>query len=152
MSTPRRIESPFNAKHLLAGNSVINVNFHGVGTPERELEANEDIYWIAEDLFARLLDEFRNYPHVRLSFDDGNASDVDIALPMLQERSMTADFFVVADRFGGAGSLDDDAVRLLACSDMTVGLHGMHHRSWRAIDRRTLRPELRLARHRIEAA
>jgi len=35
---------------------------------------------------------------VQLSFDDGNRSDVGIALPALLERELSATFFVVAGR------------------------------------------------------
>ena len=39
-------------------------------------------------------------------FDDGNASDVELALPALRERGLKATFFVVAGRLGTPGFLD----------------------------------------------
>ena len=31
---------------------IVNVCFHGIGTPDRELEPGEDKYWISTELFA----------------------------------------------------------------------------------------------------
>ena len=47
---------------------------------------------------------------MRISFDDGNASDLEIGLPALLERGLTATFFVLAGRLGRPGSLDADEV------------------------------------------
>ena len=128
---------------------VVNVCFHGIGTPTRELEPGEDVYWVSEDSFARILDEVAGWPSVRLSFDDGNQSDVDCALPALRERGLTADFFVVAGRLGQPGSLDDDAVRELRTHGMGIGTHGMWHRSWRGMDERERAEEFVTARARL---
>jgi len=35
---------------------MINLCFHGIGTPERELEADEDQFWVEPDRFEALLD------------------------------------------------------------------------------------------------
>lgn len=131
--------------------TVINICFHGVGTPQRELEPGEDRYWVSEDLFHAVLDEVRTWPAVRLSFDDGNASDVGIGLPALRERDLSADFFVLASRLGSPGSLDEDAVRLLHKNGMTIGSHGMWHRPWRGMDPVTSVAELVEARERLAA-
>jgi hypothetical protein len=99
------------------GSEVINLNFHGIGTPTRSLEPGELQYWIDRDSFLAILDEFHYRMDVRLSFDDGNASDVDVALPALAERGMEADFFIVASRLGKPGSVDTDGVRALVAWD-----------------------------------
>ncbi|AGZ41483.1 polysaccharide deacetylase family protein [Actinoplanes friuliensis] len=131
------------------GEQVVNVCFHGIGVPARELEPGEDRYWVTEDQFHAVLDEIRTWPSVRISFDDGNASDARIGLPALVERGLTADFFVLAGRLGTAGSLDEDDVRELGKQGMGVGSHGMAHRSWRGMDEQTRRAELVEARDRI---
>lgn len=131
---------------------MINICFHGIGTPGREMEPGEDRYWISVDLFHAVLDEVRTWPSVRLSFDDGNTSDVEHGLPALLERGLTADFFVLAARLDSAGSLDEEAVRLLHSSGMTVGSHGMWHRSWRGMDQATADTELVEARQRLAGA
>jgi peptidoglycan/xylan/chitin deacetylase (PgdA/CDA1 family) len=131
---------------------MINICFHGIGTPQREMEPGEDRYWISEDLFHAVLDEIRTWPEVRISFDDGNTSDVEIGLPALLERGLTADFFVLAARLQSAGSLDEKAVRQLHENGMTIGTHGMWHRPWRGMDAATRQDELVVARERLAEA
>ena len=82
----------------MASDHVLNILFHGVGKPARELEPGEDVYWVTEDRFRSILDEISGWPEVRISFDDSNSSDLEIALPALIERGLTADFFVLAGR------------------------------------------------------
>src|SRR5262245_37046734 len=61
---------------------IINLSFHGVGTPPlAPREPGEHDYWIGHDGFLAVLDEVVGRDDVRLSFDDGNASDVEAALP-----------------------------------------------------------------------
>lgn len=131
---------------------MINLGFHGIGVPERELEPDEDQYWIDSQRFEELLDTSLELPEVRLTFDDGNASDLSVALPMLVERGLTASFFVIAGRLGQPGSLAADDVRALAESGMTIGTHGMQHRSWRSLDEDEYREELDEARELLEVA
>jgi peptidoglycan/xylan/chitin deacetylase (PgdA/CDA1 family) len=131
---------------------VINLGFHGIGAPERELEPDEDQFWIDAPRFEQLLDTALELPEVRLTFDDGNASDLSVALPMLLERGLTAAFFVVAGRLGQPGSLAADDVRALAEAGMTIGTHGMRHRPWRFLDEDGYREELDEAREVLEAA
>jgi peptidoglycan/xylan/chitin deacetylase (PgdA/CDA1 family) len=129
----------------------INILFHGIGTPQRELEPGEDQYWITEDAFAATLDELTSWPDVRLSFDDSNSSDVEIALPALLERGLTAEFFVLAGRLDAPGSLGADDLRSLIKNGMPVGNHGMWHHPWRGMSAATTREELAEARDRIAA-
>jgi peptidoglycan/xylan/chitin deacetylase (PgdA/CDA1 family) len=130
---------------------VINILFHGVGTPQRELEPDEEHYWVSEDRFRRILDELAAISGVRISFDDSNLSDAEIALPALLERGLRADFFVLAGRLGTKGSLDEDAVRELAGQGMHIGSHGMLHRLWPELNPRTRHDELVTAREQISA-
>lgn len=126
---------------------VVNVCFHGIGAPHRELEAGEDAYWVSHDVFRGVLDRVVGRPDVRLSFDDGNVSDAEIALPALQERALTATFFVVAARLDRHGSLTRENIRALHGAGMTIGNHGMWHRPWTNLDPRDLHEELVEARH-----
>jgi peptidoglycan/xylan/chitin deacetylase (PgdA/CDA1 family) len=122
--------------------TVVNLCFHGIGVPERDLEPDEERYWVAEEQFGELLEVAAREPRIRLSFDDGNASDAEIALPALQRAGLTAAFFVVAGRIGERGSLSADHLRELAAAGMTIGNHGLRHRSWRSLDGRALEQEL----------
>lgn len=129
--------------------TTLNVCFHGIGTPQRELEPGEDRYWIGQELFEAILDEIRDWPGLRISFDDSNTSDVEYGLPALLARGLTADFFVLAGRLGSPGSLDEDAVRLLHRSGMTVGTHGMRHIPWRGLSAAAADEELVAAREML---
>jgi peptidoglycan/xylan/chitin deacetylase (PgdA/CDA1 family) len=111
-------------------NEVINLCFHGIGRPGRELEPGEADYWVDERGFAAALDLVADRDDVRISFDDGNASDVEVGLPALVERGLTGRFFLLAGRVGRAGSVDRDGIRALVAAGMAVGTHGMAHRPW----------------------
>jgi peptidoglycan/xylan/chitin deacetylase (PgdA/CDA1 family) len=126
-----------------------NILFHGIGTPERTLEPGEDAFWVTEERFMEILDDVTAWPDSRLSFDDGNASDLSIALPALLERGLTADFFIIAGRLGEPGCLSEDGVREIARHGMTIGSHGMHHRPWRRLDAAHVEEEFGIARDRI---
>ncbi|HTW16414.1 MAG TPA: polysaccharide deacetylase family protein [Nocardioides sp.] len=129
----------------------LNLCFHGIGTPARDLEPGEAPYWIEVDLFHRVLDEVADDPRVRLSFDDGNASDAEVGLPALLERGLSATFFVLAGRLDQDGSLTRDQVLNLQQRGMTVGTHGMDHHPWRGLDRAAAHRELVEAREVLEA-
>jgi peptidoglycan/xylan/chitin deacetylase (PgdA/CDA1 family) len=109
------------------------VCFHGVGSPDRELEPGEEPYWIDEGLFLGVLDLCAARADTRITFDDGNACDVEVALPRLLERGLVAAFFPLAARIDQRGSVSADGLRELARQGMTVGTHGMNHRSWRGM-------------------
>ncbi len=128
----------------------INVCFHGVGTPARELEPGEAGYWITHHTFLAVLDLVAGDPRVRLSFDDGNASDIEAGLPALRARGLTATFFPLAGRLDRPGSLTADDVRALAAAGMPIGTHGMDHRPWRGLDPVQRHRELEEARARLE--
>jgi peptidoglycan/xylan/chitin deacetylase (PgdA/CDA1 family) len=130
--------------------TLTNITFHGVGPQPRVLEAGEDRVWMSSARFTEILDTIAQHDDVAIMFDDGNASDVREALPALLDRGLQATFFVVAGRLGRPHFLAEDDVRLLAERGMTIGSHGMHHRSWRNLDDRALDEELGAARRRLE--
>jgi peptidoglycan/xylan/chitin deacetylase (PgdA/CDA1 family) len=123
------------------------VCFHGIGEPARVLEPGEAPYWISRNAYLDILDVLAEHPDVRISFDDGNASDIEIGLPGLLERGLSATFFVLAGRLDRPGSLSEKDVRALAEHGMGIGSHGMDHRPWRGLDPGTRRRELEDARH-----
>ncbi|WP_051266597.1 polysaccharide deacetylase family protein [Nakamurella lactea] len=131
---------------------LLNICFHGIGEPGRELEPGEDRYWIGVDQFHRILDEIATWRNVRISFDDGNRSDLEYGLPALVERDLHATFFVLAGRLGQPGSLAEDDVRALDRAGMTIGTHGMNHRPWRGMASQEREIELVEARERIADA
>lgn len=126
-----RVPSP--GRERSAHPRVVTLTVHGIGVPDRALEVGEAGTWITVDAFEAVLDVVASRPHVRLTFDDANASDVEVALPRLRERGLTADFFVLAGLLGERGRLDHDDVRELHGAGMRVGSHGWAHRNWREV-------------------
>jgi peptidoglycan/xylan/chitin deacetylase (PgdA/CDA1 family) len=100
--------------------------------------------------FEQVLDAVVARSDIRLTFDDGNASDVEIALPRLGERGLTAEFFLLAGMLGEPGRVDRAGVRSLLEAGMAIGSHGWSHRDWRRIDEVQAREELDDA-HRVLA-
>lgn len=129
-----------------------NICFHGVGTTGRDLERGEDRFWITADALKRILDEIATWPNFAISFDDGNHSDLEICSTALRERNLSATFFVLAGRFGSAGSLDEGDVRELHSGGMKIGSHGMDHRPWRGMSDSMRHTELVRARAIIAEA
>jgi peptidoglycan/xylan/chitin deacetylase (PgdA/CDA1 family) len=130
----------------------INLTFHGIGEPERRLDPGEQALWIRHEQFLSLLDSVIDRDDIGITFDDGNASDVEHALPALRERGLSATFFVVSGRLGSPHFLDMAGVRALAGAGMEIGCHGMRHRPWRGLDRPALHEELVEARTLLEWA
>jgi peptidoglycan/xylan/chitin deacetylase (PgdA/CDA1 family) len=128
----------------------ITLTFHGVGSSMRDLEPSEADVWMSRDGFLRVLDSAAGRDDVRITFDDGNSSDVELALAALRERGLFATFFVVAGRIGTPGFLDAPAIRELAAAGMVIGSHGMRHRRWAGLGEPSLREELVDARTLIE--
>ncbi|MCP3423018.1 polysaccharide deacetylase family protein [Nocardioides pinisoli] len=134
------------------GDERVNVCFHGIGSPQRPLEPGEARYWITVDTFHEVLDLLADRPQVRISFDDGNASDVEIGMPALVARGLSATFFPLAGRLDAPGSLSTSDLRDLASAGMTVGTHGMDHVPWRGLDPASRHRELVTARDRLGEA
>ena len=128
----------------------INLTFHGIGEPSRALDPGEAEFWVSRERFHAVLDAVAGRPDVQITFDDGNASDVEHALPALQRRGLTGAFFVCSGRIGEPGFLDAAAIRRLADAGMTVGSHGMLHRPWRELGDSDLHEELVDAKRILE--
>ena len=133
------------------------LSFHGLGPIPDGVVADERPYWCDEDVFISILDaipgvsEASGIP-IEITFDDGNASDAEIALPALAERGLRAAFFVCAGRIGSPGYLDAPAMADLLAADMRIGSHGWSHQDWRTVDEAMLTQEIETARHTIADA
>jgi peptidoglycan/xylan/chitin deacetylase (PgdA/CDA1 family) len=133
-----------------ATRNVVNLIVHGIGRPDRNLEPGEERTWVTEEQFEKVLDAAVARPDVRITFDDGNTSDVEIALPRLVERGLTAEFFVCAGLFAHRGRIDTDGVRALLAAGMSVGSHGWAHRDWRRLTSTEVDEEITRAPRVIE--
>ncbi|MEP6634194.1 MAG: polysaccharide deacetylase family protein [Luteimonas sp.] len=86
---------------------------------------------------------------VAITFDDGDVSNIEIALPLLRERGMTAEFFITSDFVGQPGMLSTADVRTLAKAGMGIGAHGRSHAFLEDLDIDALDDELRDSRARL---
>lgn len=136
----------------MSGTRQILLTFHGLGRPPGGLDPEERDVWLAAEAFEDVLDRVRREASVAITFDDGNKSDVTVALPALLERGLSARFFVVAGRTGLPGYLDGADLRALHAAGMEIGSHGMRHRTWRGLEPAELREEVHEARLLIEEA
>jgi peptidoglycan/xylan/chitin deacetylase (PgdA/CDA1 family) len=137
---------------MMNGDRIANVCFHGIGRPQRELEPGEESYWISVEVFHDILDALGGRSDVALSFDDGNITDLDVGLPALLERQLTATFFPLAGRLDQPGSLTSASLVELRRSRMRIGSHGMDHIPWRGLEPEQQRREFVLARERLAEA
>ena len=130
--------------------TLINVTFHGIGRPSRALEAGEAAVWVDLQRFTATLDLVAGREDVRVTFDDGNRSDLTRGLPALRARGLHATFFVVAGRLDEPEFLSTADVRELREAGMTIGSHGLRHRPWRRLDDAELEEELVRSRAVLE--
>lgn len=126
----------------------------------------DPVYSVAPAEFERQLDWLRDhgYRTVRLnepvangnekrvviSFDDGDASNRSVALPLLASRGMVAEFFITSDFIGRPGMVSEDDVRALAAAGMGVQSHGRSHRFLADLDAAELETELDDSKTRLE--
>lgn len=122
--------------------SVINLTVHRIDPARRDLDRDANPTWIDVGQFQQVLDAIVQRPDVRITFDDGYSSDVEIALPLLLERGLTAQFFVLAGRLGSPGHLGEDDIDQLRRSGMSIGSHGWSHRNWRGLNNQDAAQEI----------
>jgi len=142
--------------------------YHGLHTHANDNGRFDAVYSVAPREFERQLDWLvaHGYRGVRLrdvassgdavkpviiSFDDGDVSNHDVALPLLLERGFAAEFFVTADFVGQPGMLTDAQTRVLAAAGMGIQSHGCTHRYLEDLDEASLVAELSESKRRLEA-
>lgn len=131
------------------------LNFHGLGRIPEGIEEDECPYWISTDRFNAILDlaeRVADRARLRVTFDDGNASDLEIAAPILNERGLTATFFVLSDRLTRPGYLAGEDLQALLGMGHAIGVHGAGHVDWTKLDAGQESAEWREARERIASA
>lgn len=120
------------------------LNFHGIGKVKRVYEEGEEPYWISCDQFSACLDlaeECR--ADCAITFDDGNDSDYEIAVPELRKRGLAATFFVLAGKLDQPGYLTSEQVSAIdAEPNCSIGSHGMDHQAWPDLNDPQLEREL----------
>jgi peptidoglycan/xylan/chitin deacetylase (PgdA/CDA1 family) len=130
--------------------SMVVLNFHSIGRPKREFADREDEVCIERPQFVEILDAVSGRSDVRLTFDDGNRSDLTVALPELARRGLRGHFFICPARFGTPGFLNEEDVQELRRAGMSLGSHGMDHVRWRRLGRSAIDREIVQARRLLE--
>jgi len=117
----------------------------------------EQLDWLADNNYrtTRLRDLDPQRPgsarHAMITFDDGDISNLRVALPALVKRGMVAEFFVTADFVGQPGRLAPQDLRTLADAGMSVQAHGNSHRYMDELSLAEVEHELSDSKYRLEA-
>ena len=113
------------------------LNFHGIGEPTVPVPAAERPYWVSVERFSQIIREVAarrsRGQDIKITFDDGNRSDLEIAAPRLVEAGLTATFFVLTGRLEDDRYLSRAEIRRLRRIRMEIGLHGRDHVDWRRL-------------------
>jgi len=124
----------------------IYLSFHGLGTPPPHIEDDERPYWLEPEQFVVFLRLAQRYEQedrqVLITFDDGNKSDVDIALPILNDFKRHAAFFPSTSKIGTPGFVEAEDVIRLYNAGMSVGSHGAAHVKWPTLSNAELLEEV----------
>jgi peptidoglycan/xylan/chitin deacetylase (PgdA/CDA1 family) len=87
---------------------------------------------------------------ILITFDDGDVSNYDVALPLLREYAMHAEFFITSDFVDKDGMLTSEKLRALSAAGMGVQSHGRSHAFLSELDAPELRDELIESRKSLE--
>lgn len=117
-------------------------------------------YAVSRTQFAHQLDALRDkkvglidstmsdLPDIVVTFDDGHASNLSIAAPLLEERELSAYFFITSGYIDNrAGFMNCSELRELGQkSGMCIGSHGVSHRYFDDMSESEARAELEQSR------
>lgn len=129
---------------------MVILNFHGLGPLSRGIDADEYACWLETSHFEAVLDRVMGNERILITFDDGNVSDHEIALPALMKRGLKAVFFVCSGRIGQPGFLNLEQLRAIQACGMTIGSHGVCHMPWRNLGSSDLQEEVAGSRKALE--
>jgi peptidoglycan/xylan/chitin deacetylase (PgdA/CDA1 family) len=87
---------------------------------------------------------------VVITFDDGNASDYEIATPILKKYGLTAVFFVIVSRVGQQGYVRWDQLAKMQSDGMSIQSHSLTHPYLSEISKASLYLELHGSKTGIE--
>ncbi|HOE97654.1 MAG TPA: polysaccharide deacetylase family protein [Candidatus Sumerlaeota bacterium] len=85
-----------------------------------------------------------------ITFDDGHASNHELALPLLRRRGLRAAFFITTDWIGAERFMTPAMLRALRDAGMLLGSHGCSHRYLSDLTTAELDRELRESKARLE--
>lgn len=87
---------------------------------------------------------------ILITFDDGHKSDANVAMPLLHDAGMKAEFFITTDWIGTGDYMSPAEIRLLSDSGMGVGSHGASHRFFNDMSYSQARDELHRSKSILE--
>ena len=135
---------------MISDEKELILNFHGTGEIPRSLDPGEHQCWLSSEEFGQALDFAAARPSTIITFDDGNSSDIKVALPALLARGLRAKFFVLSGRLSEKHFLFPSDLRELVASGMSIGTHGRTHRPWKGLNSKECEDEFVIARREIE--
>jgi len=141
---------------LTPGAGAVVLMYHGIGRPAPR---GEEHYTLAREDFARHVELLAGSGRVAgfedfiagrarpdavvLTFDDGERSVVELALPLLRAAGLTAAVFMTTGWIGAEGYLSADELRALRDeAGWSVGTHGVTHRYLSDLSDQQVREEL----------
>ena len=89
-------------------------------------------------------------PAVCFTFDDGCATDLHVAAPLLREKNFNATFYVTVNHLGRPGYLTQPELRELSDLGFEIGSHSMSHRLLNDLSGEEIEIELVDSRKRLE--
>jgi peptidoglycan/xylan/chitin deacetylase (PgdA/CDA1 family) len=143
--------------------------YHGLHADEDGAGVFDPVYSVDPSMFSAQLDwlaqhgfrtlrlrdlesgEPRPPRSVIISFDDGDISNAQIALPQLAARDMVGEFFITADFVGQSDRLSSNDLRDLVAAGMGVQSHGYSHAYLEDLNEQDLEAELVQSKAWIEA-
>jgi peptidoglycan/xylan/chitin deacetylase (PgdA/CDA1 family) len=117
-------------------------------------EATPYLYEVTADRFREHCDLLRSralVDRVQVTFDDGHASNVTIAAPVLDEYTIRATFFVTTDWIGREPYVRPEQVSELARRGHKVQSHSASHAFLSTLDDHHLSHELMSSKQRLES-
>jgi peptidoglycan/xylan/chitin deacetylase (PgdA/CDA1 family) len=134
------------------GSAIGYGNDYGMSVQPREFVAQLDALLACELLEpTRIAVPSDGRACVSVSFDDGFADVLDVAVPALVERAMPFSVFMTTDWVGRPGYLSSEGLRELASLDLaSIGSHSASHPPLTSLDDRQLNGELVGSRRCLE--
>jgi len=109
------------------------------------------LYNLSAEQFSKWIEVIsRISPRCAVTFDDGNKSDIEIALPILKKYDITAIFFPIINRVGMQDYMTWDDIHTLMKADMEIGSHGLEHVAWAECSDNQLLKELQHSREILD--
>jgi peptidoglycan/xylan/chitin deacetylase (PgdA/CDA1 family) len=121
---------------------------HGLGSVPAHVPEQEKPYWISEATFAEVVSLARD-AEVQLTIDDGNSTDVEIAMPALLTAGIKAMFFIPSDRIGTPHYVSEHDIQTLHDAGMEIGSHGCAHVRWTEVPDEAIAADVRRSTERL---